>query len=275
MRYLRHTAMLRFTQAPNGVISAISSPPLCTARPKPHLFSLPNRPKLCSRKTHLTIANSESKPTQAALSNPPPPQSPPPPPPTNEQGIVSVEEDSVPLEGVIQIERPASSPSRLESPIALLAGGDFVALLVFAAIGRFSHGFPLLDVETLHTADPFIAGWFLSAYFLGGYGDDGKGMNGRSKAIFAAAKSWAVGIPVGLIIRAVTSGRIPPSTFILVTMGTTGVLLLGWRTLITSLLPNDKSKKNDVYRQGNPFELFEGHSDSVVPKCKRSMSRGL
>lgn len=42
--------------------------------------------------------------------------------------------------------------------MALLAGGDVLALLVFATIGRFSHGLSILDLETLRTADPFIAG---------------------------------------------------------------------------------------------------------------------
>lgn len=41
-----------------------------------------------------------------------------------------------------------------------------------------------------------LAGWFLSAYFLGAYSEDGRGMNGFSKAVAAAAKSWALGIPV-------------------------------------------------------------------------------
>lgn len=41
-------------------------------------------------------------------------------------------------------------------------------------------------------------GWFLSAYFLGGYADDGRGMNGLSKAVVAATKSWAAGVPVSL-----------------------------------------------------------------------------
>ena len=41
-----------------------------------------------------------------------------------------------------------------------------------------------------------FAGWFLSAYFLGGFGEDGRGMNGLSKAVITAAKSWSLGIPV-------------------------------------------------------------------------------
>lgn len=44
--------------------------------------------------------------------------------------------------------------------VALLSGGDVLGLLLFAAVGRFNHGFPVFDVETLHTADPFIAGGF-------------------------------------------------------------------------------------------------------------------
>lgn len=36
----------------------------------------------------------------------------------------------------------------------------------------------------------------MSAYFLGGYAEDGRGINGLSKGVIAAAKSWALGIPV-------------------------------------------------------------------------------
>lgn len=48
------------------------------------------------------------------------------------------------------------------SLVAVLAGGDVTALLLFAAIGRFSHGFSVFDFETFKTADPFIAGTFFS-----------------------------------------------------------------------------------------------------------------
>lgn len=105
------------------------------------------------------------------------------------------------------------------------------ALLLFAAVGRFSHGFSVFDLETFKTADPFIAGmvpflflsemttlfifvltndrvnmdylccfvrigWYLSAYFLGGYGEEGRGKNGLWRAVIAATKSWSLGIPV-------------------------------------------------------------------------------
>lgn len=168
-------------------------------------------------------------------------------------------QENVPLEGVIQFDKPTSSSSRLNKWgwVALLAGGDVMALLLFAAIGRFSHGFSVFDTETLRTADPFIAGWFLGGYFLGGYAEDGRGMNGLPKAVIAAAKSWALGIPLGIIIRAVTAGHFPPYNFIIVTMGSTAVLLIGWRAILYNILPNDNRKKSDVYRRGSPFELFE------------------
>ncbi|KAJ8541217.1 hypothetical protein K7X08_002033 [Anisodus acutangulus] len=167
----------------------------------------------------------------------------------------------VPLEGVIQFEKPDSNSfsDKLNKWgwVALLAGGDVAVLLLFSAIGRFSHVFSVFDPDTLPTADPFIAGWFLSAYFLGGFGEDGRGKNGLFKAFIAATKSWSLSIPVSLAIRAASVGHIPPANYIIVTMGSTAVLLIGWRTLLFSILPTDKSKKNDVYKSGSPFELFE------------------
>ncbi|OWM70776.1 uncharacterized protein LOC116214163 [Punica granatum] len=251
--------MLVLGQAPPG--GALSSTkccsPLTSAAPSPSLFSN-RRPKFfsrrggggapSSRKASLALAKADD-----AVDSSTPAAIPPPPPPFELVG-----QEDVPLEGVIQFEKPrTSSPVDKWGRIALLAGGDVLALLFFSAIGRFSHGFPVFDVETLRTADPFVAGWFLGAYFLGGYSEDGRGLNGLSKGVLSVAKSWAVGIPLGITIRAVLSGHIPPYTFILVTMGSTAVLLIGGRALLYSVLPNDQSKKNDVYRRGSPFELFE------------------
>jgi len=174
---------------------------------------------------------------------------------------VRVADDGMPLEGVIQIEKPgdAGAEPKLVSyaKLGLLAGGDVLCLLLFSAIGRFSHGLPVLDADTFKTADPFIAGWLLSAYLLGGFGDDAKGRNGVGSAVITAAKSWVVGIPLGLAIRAVTSGHIPPTPFILVTMGSTGVLLTAWRALVSQILSTGQKQQDDVYRRGSPFELFE------------------
>ncbi|EEF52237.1 uncharacterized protein LOC8265252 isoform X2 [Ricinus communis] len=267
--------MLLVSQGAGGGLSArrctcthISPPKF--AHKKPPLFFSNNAtaggPKFISKKRqsfyhHLTLAKaadgSSDSPTSSTTKQSPSTNNSPPPSFRTDE-TVFVGQENVPLEGVIQFEKPSSS-SRLDKwgRVALISGGDVLALLLFSAIGRFSHGYSVFDFETLRTADPFVAGWFLGAYFLGGYGEDGRGMNGPSKAVIAAVKSWAVGIPLGLIIRAVTSGHIPPYTFVLVTMGSTAVLLVGWRALLSSILPTNESKKNDVYRRGSPFELFE------------------
>ncbi|KAM7518440.1 hypothetical protein LguiB_017402 [Lonicera macranthoides] len=227
--------------------------------PIPPLFSSRRPPKLSSTSTNprpLLVVNSDASGSGAGGG--PPPATKSTPFKTNDDSISFVGEDKVPLEGVIQFEKPNSSALINKwGRVALLAGGDVMAILLFAAVGRLSHGFSVFNTETLRTADPFIAGWFLSAYFLGGYGEEGRGMNGHAKAVIAAAKSWSLGIPLGIIIRAATIGHIPPTNFILVTMGSTSVLLIGWRALLFSFLTNDKSKKNDVYKSGSPFELFE------------------
>ncbi|XP_009610223.1 uncharacterized protein [Nicotiana tomentosiformis] len=264
------------SQAPAGALSATHRCSLKFTHPIPPLFSNRRPTKLSTtnpihgpkdRPKPLTLANAESSSGAGA------------PRQTNtattstsgsnngstsfgsDDGITFVGQDTVPLEGVIQFEKPNSSSfsDKLNKWgwVALLAGGDVAALLFFSAIGRFSHGFPVFDPDTLRTSDPFIAGWFLSAYFLGGYGEDGRGKNGFFKAFIAATKSWSLGIPVGLAIRAASVGHIPPVNFIIVTMGSTAVLLIGWRTLLFSILPKDQPKKNDVYKSGSPFELFE------------------
>ncbi len=50
------------------------------------------------------------------------------------------------------------SPWALRSKALAIAGGDVAALLAFAAVGRASHGWDVVDFETLATAGPFIAG---------------------------------------------------------------------------------------------------------------------
>ncbi|KAH7287735.1 hypothetical protein KP509_32G071100 [Ceratopteris richardii] len=75
----------------------------------------------------------------------------------------------------------------------------------------------------------------------------------------ATVKSWAVGIPFALVIRGVTSGHVPPYPFIMISMASTLVLLVGWRATATALFPNKKSAKNYLSgnKKGSIFELFQ------------------
>ncbi|KAJ1697220.1 hypothetical protein LUZ63_005732 [Rhynchospora breviuscula] len=253
--------MLVINQSPTGALSGRRLPPAT-----PRLFSGSKsafRKARCgtSRPRIVSLSSPDNAgPTTSGRTQPPPPA----PPSTaggSPQQPVSLTEEGVPLEGVIRIEKPGGGGiyQKIQSwgQIGLLAGGDVLCLLIFSAIGRFSHGLPFLDLETLKTADPFVAGWILSAYFFGAYGDDGKGKNGSTSAVFAAAKSWAVGIPLGIGIRAAKLGHVPATPFVLVTMGSTSVLLILWRFIASKILSGGQKQQNDDYRRGNPFELFE------------------
>lgn len=162
------------------------------------------------------------------------------------------------MEGVAKVDRQESDGPAW-GRIGLLAGGDIILLLAFAAIGRMSHGMAVVDWDVLRTADPFIAGWLLGAYLLGGYGPEGQGVNGLSSAMFSAAKSWAVGIPLALVIRGLTTGHVPAQPFIVVSLASTLVLLVGWRATVTVVFPNDKEsrKRRAGDRKGSVFELFQ------------------
>ncbi|KAF9623840.1 hypothetical protein IFM89_005425, partial [Coptis chinensis] len=149
--------MFLVTQAPNRALSSkqcthSSSSQFPNSNPRKPLFSNKPKPKFISRNPikspNLTlVANAvDSRPDSSS-------------PPFKEDETVFVGDDRVPLEGVIQFDKPDFSEKINKwGRVTLLSGGDVMALLLFSAIGRLSHGFPVFDVETLHTAYPFIAG---------------------------------------------------------------------------------------------------------------------
>ncbi|KAL1194307.1 hypothetical protein V5N11_012767 [Cardamine amara subsp. amara] len=209
--------LLRTPTGPVSAVRYITKPKPTISSSDPWLIPTPNT----RRRERIVLALSNSNGNVKTTPSPSSSQI-----PSSVDETVLVGQENVPLEGVIQFDKPSTSSSSITKwgRVALLAGGDVLALLIFSAIGRFSHGFPVFSIDTLHTADPFIAGWFLSAYFLGGYAEEGRGMKGRSKAVVAAAKSWVLGAPLGMII---------------------------------SVLPTESKKKDDTYRKGSAFELFE------------------
>ena len=70
-------------------------------------------------------------------------------------------------------------------------------------------------------------------------------------AAAAAAKGWATGIPLGLAIRGVGKGQIPPKPFVVVAMVATGAFLVGWRAWFARGGSNKGGNK-----QGNPLEFM-------------------
>lgn len=80
------------------------------------------------------------------------------------------------------------------------------------------------------------AGWFTSGAVLGGYGSAAQGSK-IGPAAAAAAKTWALGVPLGVAIRIVGRGYVPAMSFIGISLAVTGVLMIGWRTALAAVTP--------------------------------------
>ncbi|NTV63300.1 MAG: DUF3054 domain-containing protein [Oscillochloris sp.] len=114
--------------------------------------------------------------------------------------------------------------------IVALASGDVVALLVFAAIGRSSHGEPIGPAafgEVLYTATPFLVAWLISAPLLGGFSL--QTTNTPLKMLRATAVSWCAALVLGAVVRAIMIGRFSHYTFYVMTFLVAMLILCVWR----------------------------------------------
>ena len=105
---------------------------------------------------------------------------------------------------------------------ALAAAADVVAVIVFAAVGRLSHGEPDDLLGLVGTAAPFgvglVAAWATPV------------VRRDPAAWRAGAVAVACVAAIGLLVRAGFTGRLPFS-FAVVTVISLAVLMLGWRGL--------------------------------------------
>ena len=136
-----------------------------------------------------------------------------------------------------QDDAAADTPARTTSrgaearPIAILAIGDLIVFLVFAAIGRRSHGEAAgLDslLQIALTAAPFAAGWFIVSPFVGAFREELA--NQPRKMAWRTLLSWVASWPLAMILRgAFVDHGVPPATFATITLVTNTILLLVWR----------------------------------------------
>ncbi|MCU0491652.1 MAG: DUF3054 domain-containing protein [Chloroflexaceae bacterium] len=121
---------------------------------------------------------------------------------------------------------------RLNRNTALLIVGDIIAFLVFAAIGRRSHGeaagFDAL-VAVFTTAAPFLLGWFAVAPWLGAFKTGDGTTTNVGRMVGRTALAWLAALPVGLLLRALFLWREIPLSFAIVTLLTNAAILCGWR----------------------------------------------
>jgi len=81
---------------------------------------------------------------------------------------------------------------------ALLAASDAVAIVAFVTVGLVSHRHGVSATGYARDALPLLGGWFGTALALRTYG-----VGGTPRLL----ATWALGIPLGVLIRALALGR--------------------------------------------------------------------
>ena len=105
-----------------------------------------------------------------------------------------------------------------------VAAADLVCVLVFAAIGRASHGEEVGLGGVWTTAWPFAAGWLLGWALVLLV----PGARARPLGVLAGVVVWVPTVVVGMLLR-VASGAGVETSFVVVATVVLGVFLLGWR----------------------------------------------
>ncbi len=105
------------------------------------------------------------------------------------------------------------------------AVADGLALVAFVTVGLLSHDHTLSLAGYARDALPLLAGWFAAAAVFRLYRGGGR---------FALLWTWAVGVPLGVAIRALVLGRSPngkEAAFLVVALVFTGVFVLAFRAV--------------------------------------------
>ena len=119
-----------------------------------------------------------------------------------------------------------SSSTPLDRP--LLALVDAAALTGFAAVGKASHSGPNGAIElsaVLQTAFPFLLAWFATSPLTRVYKETDKSQNLALATVKQVLLGWVVAIPLGCALRGLIKGYVPPTSFIVVTLIATLVIL--------------------------------------------------
>lgn len=116
--------------------------------------------------------------------------------------------------------------------IITLVVGDTLVFLVFAVLGRRSHGEPISPdalLQIVLTAAPFVIGWFIVSPLAGAYR---RNLETQPRAMaIRTTLAWVLAWPVALFLRWLFSGfrDFPPLSFAIVALIFNLALLLLWR----------------------------------------------
>jgi hypothetical protein len=138
----------------------------------------------------------------------------------------------------------------------LLVTGDLAMLVLFAMLGRRTHE-EATGIEAIAavaaTAAPFVLGWLVATAWTA-----------RSRPVRPAtllevpaltARTWLVGYPLALLVRAAALSRFSPWTFYLVAGLVPLALVLAWRLAYVALgrgLDRQRGPGGDPTRASSP-----------------------
>jgi hypothetical protein len=121
--------------------------------------------------------------------------------------------------------------------VILLVIGDAIVFLIFAAVGRRSHGEAAglsSFLQVAGTAAPFALGWFIVAPLVGIYRRCQT--TGVRKMAQWTALSWLAAWPAAMLFRGIAVDRaVPPWTFMLISLISNMLFLEVWRVLFAWL----------------------------------------
>ncbi|HVC05866.1 MAG TPA: DUF3054 domain-containing protein [Candidatus Acidoferrales bacterium] len=110
----------------------------------------------------------------------------------------------------------------------LPAAVDALCLAVFVVLGRESHDIASGIAWYLTVLWPFLVGWFVAALALRTYAS-------WPQRWTLLAATWAGGIVIALVLRAVVTQRTTPVAFIIVAYAFIGLATFGWRLTVRAL----------------------------------------
>ena len=105
----------------------------------------------------------------------------------------------------------------------LLPLADALGILTFATVGLLSHDHALSLTGYVRDALPVLGGWFAAALVFGAY---------RSPSTRTLLLTWIVGVPLGILIRALALGRDldgDQAVFLVISLAFTLLFVLAWR----------------------------------------------
>ena len=131
--------------------------------------------------------------------------------------------------------QPNARPTlRISRAQVILLVGDALIFVFFAVEGRATHEMglgasPILTV--LAVAAPLAVPWLILAWVLEAFQPDT--IRQPRRMLFTTAFAWLCGGSIGLVARTMILQRPLLPTFAAAALGINGVLLLGWRFVVS------------------------------------------